>query len=152
MAARWPGNELRNNQGSPPPCDMHRPVPMMAASDPGRVVGGLAPVAFFALQHPAPHGRAPRRRHHPGAVDKGRLMTHMLVVAAGQPGHPVALFILMKPDHGLFHDLKPVEHGLVIVVGIQGHAVLRGQIVELGLLDGQFIHHDGVVVQLPQLA
>ena len=45
---------------------------------------------------------------HPRTAGERRLVTHVLCVAAGQVGYPIALLILVKPDNCLFHDcLKP---------------------------------------------
>lgn len=41
----------------------------------------------------------------PRPIHKRWLMPHMLAMAAGQIGHPVALFILMIADNGLVHDV-----------------------------------------------
>ena len=41
---------------------------------------------------------------HPGPADKGGIMPHVLLVAAGQLGHPIAQLILVKPDDfSLYH-------------------------------------------------
>ena len=39
----------------------------------------------------------------PWPVHEWWLMPHMLSMAAGQIGHPIALFILMITDNGLVH-------------------------------------------------
>jgi hypothetical protein len=41
---------------------------------------------------------------YPWAACERRLMAHMLPVTTGQVSHPIALFILMKPNNRLFHD------------------------------------------------
>ena len=39
----------------------------------------------------------------PWAIHKRGLMPHVLPMAAGQIGHPVAVFVEMKSDNGLVH-------------------------------------------------
>ena len=51
---------------------------------------------------------APLRRHDPRAIHKRRLMPHVLAMAAGQIGHPVAKFIEMIADNRLIHDRVPM--------------------------------------------
>jgi hypothetical protein len=41
----------------------------------------------------------------PRPAHKRRLMAHVLAMSAGQIGHPVAVFVLMKTDDGLMHHL-----------------------------------------------
>jgi len=49
--------------------------------------------------------------HNPGALDPGRVMTHMLVVPAGQAGDPVTLLVEMVTDDGLIEC--GVVHGIL---------------------------------------
>jgi hypothetical protein len=41
----------------------------------------------------------------PRAIHKRGLMPHMLAMAAGQVGHPIAMFITMIPDNRLVHEV-----------------------------------------------
>ena len=47
---------------------------------------------------------------HPGAIEKGRLMSHVLPMAAGQFSHPISVFVLMIPGDRLLHTLLCVIH------------------------------------------
>lgn len=60
-------------------------------------------IALLAVQLKSQHGRPPFRRYHPGPVDPGRIMAHMLAMPTGQPGNPMLFFILVEGDDGLFH-------------------------------------------------
>lgn len=60
-------------------------------------------VALFAVQDHAKVSRAAFGGRHPGAAEKGRMVSHMLPVAAGQIGDPMAFFVLMIADDGLVH-------------------------------------------------
>lgn len=68
-------------------------------------VAGVASVAFHAVEwHAQPRAAAGKRRH-PGAFDPRWLMTHMLMMAARQLRHPVALVVAMKTDDGSLHQI-----------------------------------------------
>jgi hypothetical protein len=41
---------------------------------------------------------------YPWTAGERRLVTHVLPMATGQVGYPIALLILVKPDNRLFHD------------------------------------------------
>ncbi|TKS61555.1 MAG: hypothetical protein EWM72_00303 [Nitrospira sp.] len=43
------------------------------------------------------------RRQHPGTIREGRLIPHMLPMAASQVGHPIALLILVIANNRLLH-------------------------------------------------
>ena len=45
----------------------------------------------------------------PRAIHERRLMPYMLPMAAGQIGHPVALFVEMIPNNDLIHDNQRTE-------------------------------------------
>ncbi len=46
------------------------------------------------------------RRIHPGPVDPGRIVAHVLVVAASEFGDPVACFVLMETGDRLIQALN----------------------------------------------
>ena len=63
-------------------------------------------VAADAVQLVAEKAGAARRFEHPRALAKRRVVAHMLSVAAGQLGDPVAVVVLMPAGDGLVHSFR----------------------------------------------
>jgi hypothetical protein len=60
-------------------------------------------LALFAVQVCAEMLLPSNLADHPGAIEKGRLMSHVLPMAAGQLSHPISVFVLVIPDDRLLH-------------------------------------------------
>ena len=73
-----------------------------------RPVAGRAGVAFFTLQQPTDRFRAAFRGHDPGAIDPGRVVANMLIVAACKLRDPMALVVLVEAGDFLFHECASV--------------------------------------------
>jgi hypothetical protein len=63
-------------------------------------------IAFFARQFVADHGLTTFRRGDPWTIRPGRVIAHMLVVAAGKLCNPVTVFVLMKSGNRALHGIK----------------------------------------------
>ena len=63
--------------------------------------------AFFAIQDAAEMLSASFVRRDPRTAEKGRMMSDMLTMAAGQIGHPMSFFVLMVADDRLIHTARP---------------------------------------------
>jgi hypothetical protein len=50
---------------------------------------------------------------YPWSTCEWRLMPHMLSMAAGQVGHPIAVFILMKTNNRLLHQRTSLAYAIV---------------------------------------
>lgn len=61
-------------------------------------------ITFLALQLEADHGGTPFGSDDPGAQHPGRVVSHVLEVAAFQLRDPMALFILVIADNGTVHE------------------------------------------------
>lgn len=66
-------------------------------------VARCAAIAFPAVEQAPQHLGAPLGRDDLGPVGPGRIVPHMLVVAAFQLCNPVLQRILMKTDDSFFH-------------------------------------------------
>ena len=64
-------------------------------------------LTFLAVQIRTQVLRAARGLQHPGSIRERRLMPHVLAMATSQIGHPVAVFILVIADNGLFQGAIP---------------------------------------------
>jgi hypothetical protein len=62
---------------------------------------------LFAVQHLTDHSAAPFNGNHPGSLNPRRIVAHMLVVAAGELGDPIAFVVLVKAYDRLFQGGKP---------------------------------------------
>ena len=62
-------------------------------------------VALLAFQLVTDPGLPAAFTGHPRAVHPGRVMTHVLVVATGEPSNPVRVLVGMKTDNRLLHRL-----------------------------------------------
>lgn len=60
-------------------------------------------IALAAPEHAAQYLIAALFRGDPGPTGPGRIVAHVLIVAAGELGYPVLLHILMKSDDRLSH-------------------------------------------------
>ena len=60
-------------------------------------------LAFLTVQHLSKMLVAARFRQHPRPARHRRLVTHMLSMAAGQIGNPIAIIILVIPNDRLLH-------------------------------------------------
>ena len=69
-------------------------------------ITGRTLVALTAIELKAKHRPSPLRGGHPGPVDPGWRMTHMLIVAARQLCNPVVFLVFMIASDGLFHKLQ----------------------------------------------
>lgn len=69
---------------------------------------------FFAFQRVANLRLPALRRDYPGPLGPRRIMAHMLVMAASEPGDPVALCILMETGNELF------QVGSIAILEFQG--------------------------------
>jgi len=68
-----------------------------------RAIGRLAPIALQATERRAEHALAACGSRDPGAADPGRRVTHVLMVAAFELGHPVLLVVAMVPGDSALH-------------------------------------------------
>src|SRR5438477_557819 len=81
------------------------------ATAPRRSVGTVGRRAEIALAagEAAPQGRrAAFGRLRPGPALPGRIVAHMLEVAAREFGHPIAHFVAMEADDGTVHEGRRV--------------------------------------------
>src|SRR5690606_20422883 len=63
----------------------------------------LAAVTAHAVEQKSQHAGAALRGRHPGTVDEGRLVAHVLAVTAGEFGDPVAQLVLVVAGDLLLH-------------------------------------------------
>jgi len=71
-------------------------------------IGGLFLVAFFALQIIADTRRPALIGQNPWTLNKRRIMSDMLVVAAGKHRAPMALVVPVIADDRLIHSLSRI--------------------------------------------
>lgn len=68
-----------------------------------RDVAGFPPVAFHTAERKAKSGAPSRGAEHPGALYPGRLMSQVLIVAAGKFRDPVVFLVEVVANDGLLH-------------------------------------------------
>ena len=74
------------------------------ASDPTHPARWCALITVLAVQGIPEVAAASLRRNDPRAIDPGRLMADMLLVATFQVCHPILEFVLMKTNDGALHS------------------------------------------------